>query len=138
MWWKAEEDIVSTAKKLIEEREELEHVSLGEYEIDYLMCDKELKSGGRPVLADIRAIRGINAFYIPYDYVVTIYEPNVMDLSDSQMQVLLLHELMHISEDGNLRSHDVQDFYTILRQFGLGWQYDADLKPTLGGEDNDS
>lgn len=138
MWWKAADDLVTTAKKLIEEREELEHIRLREYEIDYLMCDKEQKNGGRPVLADIRAIKGINAFYIPYDYVLTIYEPNVMDLSDAQLQVLILHELMHISEDGNLRNHDVQDFYTILRQFGLGWQYDDDLKPILGGGENDS
>ena len=136
MWSKAEENIVSTAEKLIEEREELEHVRLREYEIDYLISDKEQKSGGRPVLADIRAITGIYSHYIPYDFVVTIYEPNCMDLTDAQMQILLLHELMHIGDDGSLKRHDIEDFYSILNQFGLGWQHNDDLRPLIGGEDD--
>lgn len=137
MYYKAESDITNTVDALIEQREELETIRLHDYSIDILMCDKEKKSNGMPVLADIRAIRDMYRVYIPYHYVITIYEPNVMDLTEAQMQVLLLHELMHIGPAHTVLNHSVQDFYSILNQFGLLWAHDDTLKPIIGGDEDD-
>lgn len=137
MYWKAE-DIEQIADRLIEDREDLDHILVGDWSIDYLYSDWERKSNGVPVLADIRAVTGIMRHYCDYHYIITVYEPNVMGLSEEQLQLVVFHELLHISTDGKLRSHDVQDFRTILEEFGLNWLHDDELPSILGGEDDDS
>ena len=66
---------------------------------------------------------------VPYDFTVTVFEPNVQALDEAQLRTLLLHELMHagvdVLEDGTERyrivPHDVEDFREVLERFGLDW-----------------
>jgi predicted metallopeptidase len=62
---------------------------------------------------------------------ITLFEPNIERLTDKQLEIVILHELMHvgIEHDGNeeiyyIKQHDVEDFRTIIDRYGLDWSLD--------------
>jgi len=135
MFWKAD-DIEAIAEKLIEERTELDHIEVAGWQIDYLYSDWERKVNGNPILADIRKVTGIMKHYCDYDFIITVYEPNIMDFPEEKLPIVVFHELLHIGTDGKLIDHDIKDFRLILEEYGLNWQTD-DL-PITGGDDDES
>ena len=50
----------------------------------------------------------------PYKYILQIYENHVEGLTKEQLVVVIYHELLHISVEGNLRNHDFEDFYQVI------------------------
>lgn len=127
-------DIEVLAKKIIDAKEDLWHIKMHDIKIGYLYSIVEKKQAGFKVMADITQVFNLLAHYCPYDFIVTVYEPNVTYMSDAQLQVLLYHELLHIGEDGKLRGHNIMDFKTILEQYGIDWTNDATIKPIVGGD----
>lgn len=106
----------------------LEKVRGSRVRIAYLSSDREKTSKRRAVLADCEKVPERYAWTCPYDFVVTVYEPNAERLTDEQLRILLLHELMHvgIEEDGNDERyysvpHDVEDFRALLERYGIDW-----------------
>jgi hypothetical protein len=62
--------------------------------------------------------------WLPFDFIITFYEPNTELLSENQRKILMLHELKHIGigERGfKIEDHDVEDFMQILEDYGLKW-----------------
>lgn len=127
-------DIKEIAEQLINSIEDLNHIDLLDIKVGYLYSDNEKKQRGNKVFADITQVAGLLSYYCDYHFIVTVYEPNVIDLTDAQIQVLIYHELLHIDSEGKLRGHDVQDFYTILDRYGLDWSNDDSLPLLVGGE----
>lgn len=125
-------DIKELAEEIIEVKEDLFHIR--DYEVGFLCSDTEKKANGCLVYADCTKTNGLLKYYSGFDFIITIYEPNVMDLTDGQLQVLLYHELLHIGEDGKLRQHTVQDFHEIIYQYSLDWIEDDSLEPIVGGD----
>ncbi|MBQ9147794.1 MAG: hypothetical protein IJX68_08790 [Rikenellaceae bacterium] len=106
----------------------LDAVKNSQVRIAYLESDWEKKSQGRPVLGQCEKVPDRFRWSVPYDFTITIFQPNVEHLNDKQLKILLLHELMHvgIEVDGNEEKyhvvpHDVEDFYTILDRYGMRW-----------------
>ena len=124
--------IKELAEKIIEVKDDLFHIR--EYEVGFLYSDIEKKNGGCFVYADCTKTNAMLKYYSGYDFIITIYEPNVMDLTDGQLQMLLYHELLHIGEDGRLRPHNVQDFHEIIGKHGIDWIDNDSLEEIVGGE----
>lgn len=116
------------AAQVIDEHSEL--AFLKRCRIGFLSSDKEKhKAGGTLVLGDCRKVSETYSCFVPYDMLITIYEPNCTELTDDQLKILLHHELLHIdfaeSKDGELvwktRPHDVEDFRRIIGEHGIDW-----------------
>lgn len=128
--------IKELAEQIIEVKEDLFHIR--EYEVGFLYSDTEKQNNGCLVYADCTKTNGLLKYYSGYDFIITIYEPNVLDLTEEQLQILLYHELLHIGTDGKLRQHSVQDFHQILYQYGLDWIENENLEPIVGGDKDGS
>ena len=86
------------------------------------------KSGGTfRVHADCRKVPAYWRTFVPYDFLITIYEPNCAGMDIDQLRILLMHELLHIGvrEDDPLktfvRDHDLTDFRCIVDEYGRDW-----------------
>ena len=102
---------------------------LSECRIAVLTSDKKKTSNNGIVYADCRIVKEDFAWICPYDFLITVYEPNVKSMSEEQMKILFEHELMHCgvtyTPSGDIkcyiRPHDVQDFRVILEEHGVDW-----------------
>lgn len=97
--------------------------------IAFLSSDGKRTSNGRAVMGRCERVPARFRWCVPYDFTVTVFEPNVQTLDEFQLRTLLLHELLHagvdVLEDGTERyrivPHDVEDFREVVERFGLDW-----------------
>jgi len=63
-------------------------------------------------------------------YIIEYIYPNCEEMTPKQMEIITLHELMHIAEGGTdpddkafmkMKKHDREDFVFIMRKYGLDW-----------------
>ena len=99
--------------------------------IAYLASDQEKTKNGQFVFGECRKVSPMYAWCCPYDFMITIYEPNVVEygFDDEQLRLLMWHELMHcgvIEDDSGVKyhiaPHDVEEFYKIIDEGGLRWE----------------
>ena len=116
------------ARELIAEEESLAHIAASGVRIAYLSSDAKRKSKGRPTLAMCERVPARYRWAVPYDFTITVFEPNVEGMSEEQLRILMTHELYHVgieaTEDGEYYSivgHDIEDFKAIVDRFGFGW-----------------
>lgn len=109
------------------------YINAGFIKVIYLESDKPKKTSWSIVHADCEKVPDSKRWAIDADFVITVYTPNVVQMTEEQKKILMLHELMHIgverNDKGNLRKylvpHSVQDFYFILEKYGLKWDGDG-------------
>lgn len=114
---------------LIASEPSLGHIKGSGAAIAFLSSDAERKSRGRPVLGTCERVPAKWSWAVPFDFAITVFEPNVVGLTDGQIRTLLLHVLMHVGvdqdKDGNevyrVVPHDVEDFRAVLERFGIDW-----------------
>lgn len=94
--------------------------------------------GSKIKYADCEKVKLKYQAWLPYDFIITFYEPNTELLSENQKKILMVHELKHIGigERGfKLEEHDIEDFENILRNYGIKWNgIDQDV-PDILSED---
>lgn len=131
------EDIKEIAEKLISAKPELNFIADFGIQIGYVRAFENKKASRRLVFADCRKINGAYLAYLPFDFIITVYEPNIMHLTDNQRKLVIYHELMHIgvTERGlAVKPHDIEDFESILKEYGLDWnQLGNDVPDILAG-----
>ena len=94
--------------------------------IGYLSSNFPKKSNGKIIHGICRKIPDRDRWAIPYDFVITIYEPNVEGWEEDKLRILLHHELLHVGM-GNGQAkykiipHDIEDFKEIINQYGIDW-----------------
>lgn len=94
--------------------------------IGYLVSDFPKKSNGKIVFGTCRKIPDRDRWAIPYDFVITVYEPNVDGWTEEQKRILMHHELLHIGM-GNGQAkyktvpHDIEEFREIIDKYGIDW-----------------
>lgn len=122
----------SRGQRLIESESLLAYILNSSVKIEYLESDKEKTSQGREVFAECERIPAKYRWAIPFDFTITVFQPNAARFNDEQMDILMLHELLHIGieKDGNEETyrvvpHDVEDFRVILERHGLDWNGQA-------------
>lgn len=116
------------ANRIIKKRPELKDIIDFDIKIVYLSDDKEKKKDHKLVYADCEKVNEKYAWAIKYDFMITVYEPNVEGLTSEQMEILLFHELLHVgvSATGSepkfyVVPHDIEDFAVIIEEHGLYW-----------------
>lgn len=119
------------AQDLIDTEPDLADIRRSQATIVYLSSEHEKRENGRLVLGQCEKVPEKYKWAVPCDFTITIFEPNVERLTDEQIRILLLHELMHIriDVDGNeekygVYPHDVAEFRAIIDKFGLDWADD--------------
>lgn len=100
--------------------------SLANVRIAWLSSDKAKQTNGKIVFGECSKVTEKYDWCCPYDFTITIYEPNVNDFTEEKIKILLEHELMHIGYDPeNERMwcvpHDAEEFIEIIRKYGIDW-----------------
>jgi hypothetical protein len=141
------EDLEVLGKKVIEAIPELHFIKAYEIRIGYIRGYESKKDKGKAVNADCRIVKGTFTAYLPFDFLITFYEPNIEHLTDNQKKLLMLHELKHIGvgpRGFKIEDHDVEDFESMIRKYGIRWSSTHDDVPDIlcrtlvGGEVVDS
>lgn len=104
---------------------------LADLDIAYLSSGREKKlQGGKVVYGEcVKVNQTMYGWCCPYDFMIIIYDMNIAHLDESQLRILIEHELMHIGideESGDetryyIVPHDVEEFNEIIRKYGLRW-----------------
>ncbi len=93
---------------------------LADTQIAWLLSEEKKQSNGKAVFADCTKVNKRYSWCCPYDFMITVYEPNVARFTDEQIRILLEHELMHVGKKGVI-PHDAEDFVEIIRKYGIDW-----------------
>lgn len=122
------EEYAQIAAGVIEAIEELHFIKELEIKIGYVKSYEAKVNKGRIVMADCQLVKPVQQCFIPYDFIITVYEPNVLELSQNQMKALMWHELRHIGINERTLAltytvvpHEVEDFYSIIERLGMKW-----------------
>lgn len=108
--------------------------------IGYVVSKESPTVNGVPKMAECIAVKKDHQKqFMPHDYLIKIYEPNVSYMTNEQKRILMEHELMHIhayeNKDGELTigttAHDVNDFRDIVEKYGYDWSKDVHQQMTL-------
>lgn len=98
---------------------------LKDIRIAWLASDEAKHGNGKTTYADCAKVsKRYDWACGDYDYIITVYEPNIDYFSEKQIRVLLEHELMHIKvtkDNRTVRPHDTEEFVEIIRKYGIDW-----------------
>jgi len=123
--------------KIIKHFPEFAFIKELDIKIGYVISQQR-KSGEKTTYADCRKIQDVFKAWLPYDFIITFYERNTGFLNNSQLKILMYHELKHIGigmRGLKLEPHDIEDFRDILDKYGLDWSaYGKELPDMLGGD----
>lgn len=123
------EEYAKLAQEVISVHEDLLWIK-NNVRIDFLESTEAKMIKDKTVFGECKLVKEIYQVYVPYDFLIIIYMPNVSLFTDEQKRILLYHELLHVDfkEDKNgsidfcVRPHDIEDFKTIINNYGLDWQ----------------
>lgn len=130
--------------KIINRFERFELITDLEIQIGYVVSYEQKKNKNKLVYGQCEKVSKEQKAFLPYDFIITIYEPNAELLSPNQIKILMKHELIHIDYGKNglkIRDHDINDFVSIISEHGYNWndwiEGDVEVVDILGGEDNE-
>lgn len=120
------------AAELIDTEPALQKIKDSCVTICYLASEQEKKKNKKKVLGECEKIADKYKWAIPCDFTITIFQPNVEDLSEEQLKIVMLHELLHVGIEENdsgdevysIIPHDIEDFRLIIDRYGLDWADD--------------
>ena len=125
------QEYTEIANKLIQSEPILEYIKNSNVLITFLSSEHEKKGNKKVVYGECEKINEKYRWAVPCDFTITIFEPNVERFTPEQIEILILHELLHIGIelDGNeekyfIYPHDVEDFKAIIDKYGIGWAND--------------
>lgn len=134
------DDLNELGEKVITVMPELGIIRNCNIKVGYVRSYEQKIEKGKIVYADCRKVKGTYTAYLPFDFIVTFYEPDIDLMSVNQKKIVMLHELKHIGvgEKGlKLEDHDREDFRDILLRYGLDWNdLNQDVIDILAGGDS--
>lgn len=94
--------------------------------IAWLASDKAKKVNNKIVFGECSKVTDKYDWCCPYDFTITVFEPNVEFMTAEQIKILLEHEIMHVGFDANngrmwCVPHDAEEFIEIIRKYGIDW-----------------
>jgi hypothetical protein len=127
-FWVADEKTSIMAARIIDEY----HPEASNASICYLFQKKHTKTNGKVRLATCAKQSEQQRFLNGFDYVITIAWDMWTVFEENQRQALMLHELLHISKEGDdvfpdwkIQPHDLEEFAKVVEIFGL-WKPDVE------------
>lgn len=116
------------ARRLISREPELQYIAESRVRIAFLESDAEKAEKGKLILGQCERVPEKFRWAVHYDFMITVFAPNVERFDRRQMEALLFHELLHvgIEQDGfeekySVVPHDFEEFRTIMERYGLDW-----------------
>ncbi|WP_373325639.1 putative metallopeptidase [Sporomusa paucivorans] len=135
--YEVSEELRQLGEKVIAGMPELYYITEFEIKVGYVLSYEAKKKDGKSIAADCRKVTGPYQAFLPFDFVVTFYEPSMSYMTENQRKVLMLHELKHIGigERGlRIEHHNIEDFESILSRYGLNWNaFNNDVPDILVG-----
>lgn len=120
-------------ERLLENKADLEKINQHGISVGIISSTSKKKKNDQLVRADCRKTAEFYKAFVPYDFLVTVYEPNCIDLTEEQMEILLYHELLHVGIEETatgirtyMHGHDLEDFISIIDQYGVNWSSSRD------------
>lgn len=119
-------EVTLIAEDLIYNDPSFKYIKDSEVKIIYLVSDATPKKDGGLKLGICELVPDKYRWAIDADFTITLFAPNVEDseLNEEQLRILVKHELMHVGLNGDkcfIVPHNVQDFYAIIEEYGVGW-----------------
>lgn len=115
-------------QRLIRTKPILQPIKDYEVKIAYLESDEPKINNHKIVMADCTKVSKKYKWCCPYDFFITVYLPNIADLTEEQLEILIFHELHHIGIDDTgmevklyAAPHDIDEFEDIIKSYGLHW-----------------
>ena len=115
-------------QKLLKTLDEFREIRESGVKVAYLASGKEKKQNKKTIFAECCKVDEKYRWCCKYDFFIVVYEPNVFDFTDNQLEILIRHELHHIGIDYSkdemtfyIVPHDVEEFWDIIREHGLNW-----------------
>ena len=121
------DDYARTGAELIKSEDSLKWINETGVLVGFMSSNKAKVSNGKTVFGQCERVPDRYKAFIPYDFLITVYEPNVIDFTGQQIRILLHHELLHCGVNMNaeptykVNPHDVEEFNEIIDRYGLDW-----------------
>lgn len=121
------DDYARIGAELIQAEKSLNWIRETEVSIGFMSSNKAKVSNGKTIFGQCERVPDRYKAFIPYDFLITVYEPNVIDFTSQQIRILLHHELLHCGVNMNAEPtykvvpHDVEEFNEIIDRYGLDW-----------------
>lgn len=121
------EEYARVGMDLIREEASLNWIYETGVTVGFMSSNKKKESKGRKVFGQCERIQDKYKAFIPYDFLITVYEPNVINFSPEQIKILLHHELLHVGVNMaaeptyKVNPHDIEEFDEIISRYGLDW-----------------
>lgn len=135
------EELRQLGEKVINKISELSYIREFDIKIGYVLSFEAKRNKGRMAFADCRKVNGPYKGYLPYDFIITFYEPNIALLSENQKKIVMWHELLHIMvgpKGLTVRPHDTEDFDSILSLLGIRYKdLGQEIPDILAGGDGE-
>ena len=124
-----DEHYAEIGRDLIESEPALEEIRNSEATIIYLSSEHPKMADGKMVLGQCEKIQDKYKWAIPGDFTITLFEPNLEGLTEEQIRLVILHELLHVGirldSEGNevyyVVPHDIEDFRLLIERYGFDW-----------------
>ena len=123
-----DEEYTTLGMELIAEEPELVDIRESGVRVAFLKSELEKKTRTKLVCGQCEKVPDKYLWAVPFDFLITVFAPNVERFTEKQLKILLLHELMHvgIEQDGNeysfyVKEHDIEEFNEIIKRYGEGW-----------------
>lgn len=117
---------------LINSMPELAYIKASSVQIAFLVSDQVKKEGRvNYILAETEKIPDKYKWGMYADFSITVYSPNVADLSTEQKRILIFQQLLKIGIEYNedkdeekysINEPDVVDFSVIINRYGVNWK----------------
>ncbi|HBS60872.1 MAG TPA: hypothetical protein DEA44_16620 [Firmicutes bacterium] len=138
--YEVSEQLQLLGERVITGMPELSYIPGYDIRVGFVLSYESKKQDGKIIAADCRKVTGPYKAYLPFDFIVTFYEPNMSYMTDNQRKVLMLHELKHIGvgpKGPRIEPHDIEEFETIITRYGLRWNaFRNDVADILAGGDS--
>lgn len=116
------------AHRLIRTLPEFADLLDAEVKIAYLSSQKEKVKNHKVIFAECHKVEEKYDWCCKYDFFIVVYEPNIADFTEEQIEILIRHELHHVGieyTDTGIKyyvaPHDVEEFWKIINEHGLDW-----------------
>lgn len=140
--WEPSDSLQELGNKVIDKIAELSYIRDFDIKIGYVLSYERKVVKGQIKFADTRKVNGPYQAYLPFDILITFYEPNISILSENQQKIVMWHELRHIDigpKGITIRPHEVDDWKRILREYGIDWnEYGHEVPDILTSVEDDS
>lgn len=121
------EDYANIGMELIRNEKKLNWMLEMGISVGFMSSNKAKISNGRTIFGQCERVQDKYKAFIPYDFLITVYEPNVIEFTTEQIKILLYHELLHCGINMNAETtykvnpHDIEEFEDIIERYGTKW-----------------